>query len=261
MATVFELIKEEFISELDAIRVLVTTHDEPGRLPKVRVAAANSATLLVAATFEEYIRQSAREYARLVVSNARSFADVPKKLAATAWRRSLERLAKVSFDVEDQPTRNARLVMAGSTFSSVHEFVRGDLTRDIFGDLIHNENNMRPNELNSMFKVSGLGDVCAKLCEMQPIKDHFQEVELGKAHGKLIAALEEFMERRNGIAHALNPGSSTGADQILKDLDMLGAIAASLFQVLDRQVTVPPQQLDVELSAVVQQVVAEANPQ
>jgi hypothetical protein len=41
-------------------------------------------------------------------------------------------------------------------------------------------------------------------------------------------ALDEFMERRNGIAHALNPGSSTGADQIIKDLDMLDALAASL---------------------------------
>ncbi len=240
MPTVFELIKEDFTSELDAIRLLVTTFDESEQPARVRVAAANSATLLVAATFEEYIRQSAREYARQVVSNADSFANVPKKLPAMAWRRSLERLAKVSFDVQDQPTRNALLLNAGSTFSAVHEFVRGDLTRDIFGDLIHNENNMRPNELNALFKISGLRDVCAKLCEKQPIKDHFEEVDDGKTHGKLRTALEEFMDRRNSIAHALNPGSSTGADQILKDLDMLGALAASLYQVLDAQIPVPP---------------------
>lgn len=260
MPTVFELIKEEFTGELDAIRLLVTTLDEPGRPARVRVAAANSATLLVAATFEEYIRQSAREYARLVVSNARSFADLPKKLSATAWRRSLERLAKVSFDIEDQPTRNSLLLMAGSTFSAVHEFVRGDLTKDIFGDLIHNENNMRPNELNSMFKVAGLGDVCAKLCDMQPIKDHFEEAEQGKTHGKMITALEEFMERRNSIAHALNPGSSTGADQILKDLDMLGALAASLRQVLDMQIPVSQLPQVVEPADVVSMVEPEPNP-
>lgn len=240
MPTVFELIKEDFKSELDAIRLLVTTFDASGKSPKARVAAANSATLLVAATFEEYIRQSAREYARLVVTGTNSFADLPKSLSTMAWRRSMERLAKVRFDVEDQPTRNSLLFMAGTTFSAVHEFVRGDLTKDIYADLIHNENNMRPNELNAMFKVSGLGDVCAKLCAMQPIKDHFEETEQGKTHGKLLTALDEFMERRNNIAHALNPGSSTGADQIIKDLDMLEALAASLCQTLDTQIPAPP---------------------
>lgn len=235
MATVFELIKEDFKNELDAIRLLVTTFDVSGKPPKARVAAANSATLLVAATFEEYIRQSAREYARLVVANTSSFADLPKSLAATAWRRSMERLARVRFDVADQPARNTLLLTVGTTFSAVHEFVRGDLTKDIYGDLIHNENNMRPNEMNAMFKVSGLGDVCLKLCEMQTIKDHFEETEQGKTHGKLLTALEEFMERRNNIAHALNPGSSTGPDQIIKDLDMLEALSASLCQTLDAQ--------------------------
>lgn len=235
MPTVFELIREDFKSELDAIRLLVTTFDVLGRPPKARVAAANSATLLVAATFEEYIRQSAREYARLVVANTSSFVDLPKSLATTAWRRSMERLAKVRFDVEDQPARNTLLLTVGTTFSAVHEFVRGDLTKDIYGDLIHNENNMRPNELNAMFKVSGLGDVCLKLCAMQTIKDHFEETEQGKTHGKLLTALEEFMERRNNIAHALNPGSSTGPDQIIKDLDMLEALSTSLYQTLDAQ--------------------------
>jgi hypothetical protein len=231
----FELISEDFKEELDAIRLLVTTFDVSGKPPKARVAAANSATLLVAATFEEYIRQSAREYARLVVTNASSFADLPKSLATTAWRRSMERLAKVRFDIEDQPARNTLLLSTGTIFSAVHEFVRGDLTKDIYGDLIHNENNMRPNELNAMFKVSGLGDVCLKLCAMQTIKDHFEETEQGKTHGKLMTALEEFMERRNNIAHALNPGSSTGSDQIIKDLDMLEALSNSLYQTLDAQ--------------------------
>lgn len=236
----FKLIEEDFKSEVDAIRTLVTTLDVQGKPPKVRIAAANSATLLVAATFEEYIRQLAREYARLVVTNASSFADLPKNLSAAAWRRSMERLAKVRFDVEDQPTRNTLLSMAETTFSAVHGFVRGDLTKDIYDDLIHNENSMRPDELNAMFKVSGLGDVCAKLCEMQPIKDHFDETEQGKTHGKLLMSLNEFMERRNRIAHALNPGSSTGADQILKDLNMLEALAASLCQILDAQISAPP---------------------
>lgn len=242
MPSVFELIQEDFKSELDAIRLLVTTFNVPDMQPKARVAAANSATLLVAATFEEYIRQSAREYARMVVTNINSFADLPKSITTTAWRRSMERLAKVRFEIEDQSARNTVLLTAGTTFSAIHEFVRGDLTKDIYGDLIHNENNMRPNELNSMFKVSGLKDICSKLCGRQAIMDHFEENEQGKAHGKLLLVLEEFMERRNAIAHALNPGSSAGPDQIIKDLDMLEALSTSLYQTLEADIPVPPQQ-------------------
>lgn len=256
MPTVFELIQEDFKSELDAIRLLVTTFDMSGKPPKARVAAANSATLLVAATFEEYIRQSAREYARLVVTNTNSFADLPKSLAMTAWRRSMERLAKVRFEVNDQSTRNTLLHKVGTTFSAVHEFVRGDLTKDIYGDLIHNENNMRPSELNAMFRVSGLSDVCSKLCEMQAIKGHFDEIEQGKTHGKLLIALEEFMERRNNIAHALNPGSSASPDQIIKDLDMLEALSTSLYKTLDAQM-VELTQLSVESASILAAVVPE----
>lgn len=240
MPTVFELIHEDFKSELDAIRLLVTTFNVATMQPKARVAAANSATLLVAATFEEYIRQSAREYPRMVIANIDSFAHLPKNLATTVWRRSMERLAKVRFEIEDQSARHTLLLTAGSTFSAVHEFVRGDLTRDVYTDLIHNENNMRPGELNAMFKVLGLKDVCAKLCEMQAIKDHFDETESGKTHGKLLTVLEEFMERRNNIAHALNPGSFVAPEQIIKDLQMLEALSISLYQTLDAQIPVPP---------------------
>lgn len=233
MPSVFQLIREDFFSELEAIRHLVVTLDAAGQPPKSRVAAANSATLLVAATFEEYVRQTAREHARLVVAKTKTPAELPKNLAATAWRRHLERLAKVRLDVDDQPSRERFLVETRTRFSAVHEFVRGDLTQDIYDDLIHNENNMRPNEINALFKVAGMSDVCSKLCEKQPIVDYFGESSAGKAHGKLLIALNEFMERRNNIAHALNPNSSTGTDQIIKDLDMLEAFASSLCETLD----------------------------
>jgi hypothetical protein len=221
------LIKEDFLSELEAIRLLVTTFDGPGKPPKSRVAAANSATLLVAAAFEEFIRQCAKEYARAVVMNSKSLNDLPSKLAATVWKRSMEALARVRFDVEPS-ARDSLIITTQTRFSVAYEFIKGDLKQNIYDELIHNENNMRPSELNSMFKIAGLNDVCSKLADKEPILTHFAETEAGKAHGKIMIALDELMERRNGIAHALNPGSSTGADQIIKDLDMLKALAASL---------------------------------
>ena len=52
--------------------------------PKLRIAAANSATLLVAATFEEFIREMAREYARAVVLGVEKFDKLPSDLVGTA---------------------------------------------------------------------------------------------------------------------------------------------------------------------------------
>ncbi len=56
MASAFKIITEEFIDDMDAIRSLVVTFSDPQKTAKSRIAAANSATLLVAATFEEFIR-------------------------------------------------------------------------------------------------------------------------------------------------------------------------------------------------------------
>jgi hypothetical protein len=70
--------------------------------------------------------------------------------------------------------------------------------------------------------------------------DAFGESEAGKAHGKLLSALEDFFERRNVIAHALNPGQSSGPDQIINDINMLSNFGMALCQTLDVLVSRPP---------------------
>lgn len=231
-ATTFQVIWEDFVSEIDAIRELVTTFEGHGKAAKTRIAAANSATLLVAATFEEFVREMAREHARMVIRRTSSFDKLPKKLISTAWKRSMEGLARVRFDVE-QSARESLMVDAQARFTVIYEFVKGDLTQDIFRDLIHNENNMRPNELNSMFSVAGLSDICTKVCDKPVVLEFFGETETGKAHGKLLAALDNFFERRNDIAHALNAGQSNSPEQISTDLDMLQAFSDAMRQTLD----------------------------
>src|SRR5271166_1658121 len=213
-ASVFEVIREDFVAELDAIRQLVTTFDGHGKPVGTRIAAANSATLLLAATFEEFVREMAREYARVIVTTTSSFDKLPKRLVSTAWRRSMESLSRMRFDV-DQSAREGLMVDTQARFSVIYEFIKGDLTQNIYRELMHNENNMRPNELNSMFRVAGLSDICAKVCDKAAMLTFFGETEAGKTHGKLLVALEDFFERRNEIAHALNRGQSSGPEQII----------------------------------------------
>src|SRR5439155_26278309 len=101
--------------------------------------------------------------------------------------------------------------MSGSTtlseamtrFSAVYEFCKGDLSQDIYSDLIHNENNMRPKEINALFKLSDVGDICSKISDKAPLMENFGESEAEKTHGRLLKYLNEFFQRRNDIAHSL----------------------------------------------------------
>ncbi|MBN8712769.1 MAG: hypothetical protein J0H50_02185 [Xanthomonadales bacterium] len=236
MKNIFEVITEEFVDDMEVIRSLVETFDD-SKAAKARVAAANSATLLVAATFEEFVREIAREFARAVVNNARSFDKLPPKLASTAWKRTMEDLSRLRLHGNrlDGGTEHG-FGSAKTKFTVVHEFCMGDLTQDIYRDLIHNENNMRPSELNSLFKVSGLTDICLQLSGKQPILEAFGELEPGKAHGKLLSALEDFFEHRNAIAHALKPGQSSGASQIVSDINLLESFGKALLETIDAHV-------------------------
>lgn len=230
MADVFEVIVEDFVQDLEAIRLLSSTFSGTNYSPRVRIAASNSSTLLVAATFEEFIREMARAYARTIVTAASSFEKLPKDLAGTAWRRTMDSLARLKFD--GQGKGGEIFGVAQARFSVIYDFCRGDLSKDIYRDLIHNEMNMRPSQINSLFKISGIKDVCGHCSGKQRMLDAFGETEPGKAHGKLLSSLDDFFERRNEIAHALNAGKSNSVEQLHADIDMLINFGKSLSETL-----------------------------
>jgi len=231
MADAFDLISDDFVADLNDIRSVVRTFDSPTFMPKTRVAAANSATLLLAATFEEFVREMAREYARAVVNGTGSFAQLPRKLAGTAWKRTMDGLGKIKFD---EHASGVDLVNAANAkFSTIYEFCRGDLTKEIYMELIHNDSNMRPTQLNELFNVSGLSDVCRRCSGEQVLLDHFGETEPNVTHGKLITALQDFFERRNGVAHSIAAMRSSGASQILTEIDLLERFARALSAILE----------------------------
>jgi hypothetical protein len=66
----------------------------------------------------------AREYARAVVTSTPSFDRLPRRLVSTAWKRSMENLARVRFDVE-QSARESLMVDTQARFSVIYEFVKG----------------------------------------------------------------------------------------------------------------------------------------
>lgn len=231
--TVFSVIKDDFLEELDSIGALVDAFDQPGSVAKTRVASVNSSVLLLAATFEEFIREVAKEYARWVVSKAENVEALPSKLIETAWKRTLEGLARAKLKINGTSVLETVSRTSKTKFDAVCGFISGDLTQEVFDDLIHNENNMRAGELNSMFKVSGLSNVCTKICERDEVQHFFSETDVGVAHGLFIRQNDDFFERRNAIAHSLNAGSSVAPDQVRTDIAFFKATALSLCALLD----------------------------
>jgi hypothetical protein len=125
----------------------------------------------------------ARQYARTVVSSITTFDPLPPKMASTVWKRTLEGLSKIKFEAGRANDIDHIFGVAQTRFLVVYEFCKGDLTKDIYRDLIHNENNMRPGELNAMFKISGLTDVCLKCSDKASLLQYFGQNEAGRTHG------------------------------------------------------------------------------
>ncbi|MCJ8237777.1 HEPN domain-containing protein [Peteryoungia algae] len=256
MSALFQVIQEEFETNLAALSAVVGTFSGPATVSaKARVAAANSVTLLLAATFEEFTREMARTYAKCVVASCRGIDEIPHKLLAQAWKRSMDGLSKLQFDT---PTKRQNSVNAIHTrYTDVFDFTNGDLSKDIYTTLIHNENNMRPSQINQLFAVSNLSNLCHLICNDKPLLEHFETHDQGAAHGALLRDLDEFMDRRNDVAHAIAMSSSSGPDQLMKDIDLFRCIGQAMANTLISIAPQPyaaPEEVNLETSPTPQEV-------
>jgi hypothetical protein len=231
-------IHDEFVGELRGIREFArpteggTTNVLSGR---ARIAAANGATLLLAALYEECIRQMVRSVFNFRRSSPKGRAEFPEKLPSAIWRRSLELLARKQFDdlVRDGSQTDAYL-------RNVVTFcIKGDLSADVASAVAHNDNNMRPEEMGKLFNQIGITGIVSKLGESPPIQAYFAVDNPGIAGENTRSALEDFFRRRNEIAHAIQIGASDGPASLAKDVDFFEAVSSGLVHALGREFAEP----------------------
>lgn len=241
MISAFGVLFEEFDQELQAIRILINFAGEAKLTSaKARVAGANAAVLLLAATFEEYIRELAREFARAIVAATPTYDKLPPKLASIAWKRTMEGLARIQLNPKKEIfSRESIFSDAQTRFAVTYEFCRGDLTQDIYRDLIHNENNMRPEQLNALFKLSGLNNVCNHAAEHPDLKTFLGEDQQNATNARLVEALEDFFNRRNQTAHSIRAMQSVSAEAIGTDIDLLRSFGRALAETLEAKAPKP----------------------
>ena len=227
MPTEFELALEDFEAELAAIEGVMTVLSSSGDAtapPRARVAAANGATLLLAAAFEEFVRQLIRALFTARVASAASMADFPQGVAGKVWRRALERLARSTFEeLEQTPTDVESRLQAAVDFC-----IRKDFRADVSEALAHNEQNMRPDEINRMFNQLGLQNACGQACGFEPLLTLLGYDTPGKAQPELKARLDGFFLRRNNIAHALTLNSSSGGTGLAVDIELFRQLGRAL---------------------------------
>jgi hypothetical protein len=235
VSTVFSVIVEDFQQALLPLKDIVEDGQTNKSSMLARVASVNATTLLLAATFEEFIRQMARECVIQTVQKASSIDDLPDDLLETAWRRTFHVLthSNKSDGVSKKEALRISAKKARPTIEALCNFIEGDINQDVFENLIHNENGMGFKEINKLFKVGGVSNICMEICKNETLRAFFEVDDEKATHAALLSALKEFFERRNQIAHSLNSKNSASPEQILRDICMFVALASDLGRTLE----------------------------
>jgi hypothetical protein len=227
MATEFDLSFEDFDAELTALAEMA---GGPGGgrgsdlSARARIAAGNGAVLLLAAMFEEHVRQQVRSAFKAKARMDGGMAGFPNKIASVVWRRSLELLARKPFEDIEANIREADAALGATSAFCLQK----DITADVGAALSHNENNMRAGELNRLFNQIGVKGILSELCGRGNVVAFLGCDGPGKANTELETRIDDFFRRRNDVAHAIQLGSSSGPTELLNDIALFREIASSL---------------------------------
>lgn len=231
MDTEFDLIFEDFSDELQALSDM-SGLQSPTATARSRIAAGNAATLLLAAVFEEYIRQQVRMAFKQKAIRARTIEDFPKGITVKVWKKTLENLLRVPISELDGNSRNLE-----DKFSAAIAFsLKKDITSEVSEAISHNENNMRPDQINNMFSQIGISGILGKCAEHENIIDLVGGSDPSDARIKLVARIEDFFRRRNMVAHAIKLGSSSGPTEIANDIGLFFTLGKALCMALAREI-------------------------
>ena len=198
--------------------------------PDILVEISRASTLLISSGFEEYIRQIATESCKHLVSNTKLIENIPNNLLQTAWKRTFYVISS-DLDKELPYLEMYRKAILGATpkIDALFNFIHGDLNQDIYDRLIYNQYNMNADELNNMFKVSGIKNMCKEISKSTHIKDHFGP--LSNTIIDLRNTLNQFIIRRNEISHST--GESTRNFSTTLDIKFFRALTKDISLILE----------------------------
>ena len=236
MVSVFRAEADEFCTEVRVLQDLVSSFENPDVPPRVRAAASNSAMLLLAATFEGFVRNMAREVARAAVAKADVVAHIPNRILRTAWKRTFDAIVRMDLP-QNTRTRDIHEIVSKAEVQAkaVFAFLKGNTKQDIYTDLVQNDFNMRAQEINQLFRMSEVSDVCSLVSQEHAVIDHFHAEPANATGVELVRFIDDFIQQRNHIAHALTSSYSVGPQEVRSYTNTFCVFAQALCAVLERR--------------------------
>ena len=195
----------------------------------VRTSSARAAILLLAAVYEEYVRQMAGEHALCVADSPRS-----KGLKRKAWKTTFDELARFNPFVGSNELTESVKSESVEKIESLFAFMSGSFHSELLPNAIRNERNMRPTQLNQIFKLSGIEDISREICDRHCLIQYLNADNPDIAHGLFLERQKRFFDQRNEIAHSPVPQRSVAVDVVEGHVALLGMTSRALTETLGR---------------------------
>lgn len=220
----FTIADADFDRQASILRSLLTTVQVSSRqdginkhiingveLPLIPAGGQNTmaaaAVVLLAAHFEEYVRQQVEEYAKAVVLEYASLpSEFRDKLVDTYWKSGAAKLGRIRPKGDPGWLTRAEPVLKGL----IAYPIGGDLNHFVAALLCEHDNNMRWDTISDLTGRVGIKKFSGLLHKSAPLKAHLGSPKVGDMTEALRLKLNAFYELRNGIVHSISQNSGIG---------------------------------------------------
>lgn len=168
---------------------------------------AASAMVLLAAHFEEYVRQQVEEFAKAAIAEyAHMEIEHQEKWLDTYWRAGSNRLNRIRPKGDPTWANDAQ-----SLLQSLLEYpVRQNTTSFVADMLAEHDNNMRWDTILELTSRVGVKKLPDKLYKSSSLKSELGNPKKDLFTAALRAKTNEFYASRNGIVHSISQNSGIG---------------------------------------------------
>jgi hypothetical protein len=229
-ASVFDAIYDEFDVELRAIEFILDELDRAGTnpgAPRARIAGANGSHLLIAAVYEEFIRQSVKEVFVARVDGGKPIAELGLKIQSAVWRKSMAKLRRYDDDERIGASAQVRSMLNGI----VKFCLDSSPTADVADIVCYNDNNMSVRQTEELFQTIGVKSVLSKVASIRAVRSAIGSPSKADTETQIKSRLTEFYRKRNKIAHSFVFGSASSVGELKNYISTFRAIGIGLTEV------------------------------
>lgn len=208
--------------------------------PETRNTTNAMSLVLLAASFEEFIREEVGQCADLLMMKYGALAiPIQLRIRARYWEILLNRLSMSSnilTKTKPKALDAALIAKAKALIDSGRGFVMdGNATLLDRDNFFHSRSNFRPGIVNEIVGRVGIDDIIASAAATAKIKNHFGVTKKADSAERLVAKLEEFYSLRNTIVHSLSDVAGVGVDTALDYITVMELTAEGIVGALTQQ--------------------------